>query len=343
MKRLLVTGLACFTGVLALTGCNGSTVNTAADDTSSSGAAANEEKIKIVTSIFPEYDWVKNILGDRAEEFDVTLLCDNGTDMHSYQPSVEDITKISDSDLFIYTGGGSDEWIDDALKNAGNTGLSSLNLLDVLGDRLQEEEHTVETEEEHEAHSHDDHDTEYDEHIWLSLKNAEILCETIADAVKNTDPENAAQYSANAEAYSVRLKELDKKYEEAVASSANKTLLFADRFPFLYMTNDYGIDHFAAFNGCEAETEASFDTIIFLAGKTDELGLKNVMVIDGGDRRLAETVISNTSNKDQSILELDSMQSVTKQDIENGLSYLSVMEKNLAVLEDALGSPQQAQ
>ena len=337
MKRIFISGLACLTGFFTLAGCSGTVSNDISDSTSTSDIAVKDEKIKIVTAIFPEYDWVNNIIGERSDNFEVTLLCDNGTDMHSYQPSVEDITKISDSDLFIYTGGESDEWIADALKNTDDS-FKSLNLLEVLGDKLQEEEHIGVAETGHEDHDHDHQDTEYDEHIWLSLKNAETLCGNISEAIKQTDPDNAAIYDENAKAYVNQLEQLDRKYKETVEGSAIKTLLFADRFPFLYMTKDYGIDHYAAFNGCEAETEASFETIIFLSGKIEELDLKNVMVIEGSDKRLAETVISNTKNKDQSILELDSMQSVTKQDIESGMSYLSVMEENLKTLGEALGS-----
>ncbi|MBQ7255866.1 MAG: zinc ABC transporter substrate-binding protein [Oscillospiraceae bacterium] len=301
------------------------------------------DKIQIVTTIFPEYDWVLNILGENPANADVTMLLDTGVDLHSFQPTAEDILKISSCDLFLYVGGESDEWVDDALQEAANKDMLVISLLDVLGDAAKEEE-LVEgmQEEEHdhehegEDHDHEEEEEEYDEHVWLSLRNAAALVERISQAIEKLDPENADFYKKNTAAYAEQLNALDAAYRAAVTSASFDTLLFGDRFPFRYLADDYGLSYYAAFVGCSAETEASFETISFLSQKVDELSLPAVMTIEGTDRRIAETIVQNTQTKDQKILTLDSMQATTAQDAESGTTYLSVMEKNLSVLKDAL-------
>ena len=297
--------------------------------------AAASNKLQIVTTIFPEYDWVMNVLGDKANDVEVTMLLDNGVDLHSYQPTAEDIMKISRCDLFIYVGGESDEWVEDALKEATNRDMCVIDLLDVLGDSVKEEE-VVEGMQEEEHHHEDEEEVEYDEHVWLSLKNAAMLTESISNALQVIDKDNAEIYKANADSYISRLNELDKKYQDTVSSSSKTTLLFGDRFPFRYMTDDYGLSYYAAFVGCSAETEASFETISFLAGKVDELSLNAVMTIEDSDHRIAETIVQNTTSKDQKILTMDSMQATTSKDVLGGVTYLGIMEANLNALSEAL-------
>ena len=296
---------------------------------------ASNEKLQIVTTIFPEYDWVMNVLGDEADNADVTMLLDTGVDLHSFQPTADDIMKVATCDLFIYVGGESDEWVEDAIAEAVNPDMVVINLLDVLGDTVVEEE-LVEGMEGEEEEAEEEEGPEYDEHVWLSLRNAAVLTQYIADQLEEIDPEHEETYEANAAAYIDELNELDSEYEAAVAEGATDTLLFGDRFPFRYMTEDYGLNYYAAFIGCSAETEASFETIMFLAGKVDELGLSSVMAIEGTDHRIAETIIQNTAAHDQQILTLDSMQSVTAQDVNNGASYIGIMRSNLDVLRQAL-------
>ncbi len=191
-------------------------------------------------------------------------------------------------------------------------------------------------------HDHHDHDHEHeeeeetDEHVWLSLRNAQLLCKTIAEKLVEIDADNAVKYQANAEAYTAKLAELDKAYEEAVNAAAYKTVLFGDRFPFRYLVDDYGLTYYAAFSGCSAESEASFQTILFLAQKMDELSLPAVLTIEHPSTRIAQTVVSTSQAKDAKILAMDSMQSTTAQDVQNGVTYLSVMENNLSILKDAL-------
>ena len=291
-------------------------------------------KLSIVTTIFPEYDWVKQILGEQAENAEVTLLLDNGVDLHSYQPTADDIVTIGACDLFVYVGGESDEWVEDVLAQATNKDMIVVNLLDVLGDVVKEEE--LVDGMEHEEHEEESSEHEYDEHVWLSLRNAEIICETISEKLCVLDPENADTYSANAEVYCQKLRALDAAYSEAISGASMNTLLFADRFPFRYLTDDYGIEYYAAFSGCSAESEASFDTIVFLAGKVDELGLSSVITLKGSDTDIAQTIISTSTGKNAQILMLDSMQTTTAKDADDGTTYLSVMENNLEVLKEAL-------
>ncbi|MBT9766407.1 metal ABC transporter substrate-binding protein [Clostridium sp. MCC345] len=341
MKKITALLLALFMLVGALAGCGKQ------NDTNQT------DKLSIVTTIFPEYDWVREILGDKADNAEITMLLDNGVDLHSYQPTADDIVKISDCDLFIYVGGESDEWVEDALRNAANGNMKVINLLEVLGDSvkteeivegMQEEEHEHEDAEEHEhedAHAHEDaeeheHEEETDEHVWLSLKNAKMLVRVISKALQELDPNNKDIYAANADAYVKKLSALDAEYQTAVDAASNKTILFGDRFPFRYLVDDYGLRYYAAFVGCSTETEAGFETISFLAKRVDELKLPCVLTIEGAQHKIAETIVRNTTAKNQRVLTMDSMQSTTSKDVKNGTTYLSVMEKNLSVLKEAL-------
>ena len=473
---------------------------------------AKSEKIKIVTTIFPEYDWTKEILGDNLNNAELTLLIGNGVDLHSYQPSIKDMAKISTADIFIYVGGESDKWVNDALKSAKNKNMKVINLMETLGDKVKSEELKEGMQEAAHEHSHshsseihlddikdrslseftgewkslypvlingklgeyvehqakdmgksekemfkeisdkwncglklvkvngdkitltyddgktvsgkysyagyaikkndegkisnvrykfeskdagvpkyvmfNDHDfeptkdvkhfhfyygnnnfeefmnskvnsyfvdsklsdhacedlllghnheaeEENDEHVWLSVRNAKILCKKIADTLCQTDSANAAKYRANYASYSAKLEQLDSKIADAVKNISKKTLVFADRFPFRYFVEDYGLDYFAAFAGCSAETEASFETVIFLAKKIDELGLNAIFKIEGSDGKIAQTVVQNSKNKNAKIFTLDSMQSVTLKQISSGASYLKLMEENLKIIEEA--------
>lgn len=507
MKKYLSIILMAVMALVCLSACSNKTTN--AGKTSADGVA-EDKQLHIVTTIFPEYDWVKEILGDQVSNAEITMLLDNGVDLHSYQPTAEDIMKISNSDLFIYVGGESDEWVEGALQGAVNKDMKVINLMDVLSDTVKAEEAMpgMQAEEDHDhGYSHfadsdvrdrslsdwagdwqsvylyledgtldgvmerkaesgdktaeeyrtyyekgyktedenivingedntikfvkngvsaeavyqykgyqiydyesgsrgvryffeatsgdgdapkyvqfSDHgiapgkaehfhiyfgndgfdalseemenwptyypsdmtgdeiademleheEKEYDEHVWLSLKNAKVLCTAIADEVSELNPDNAELYKKNLDAYVEKLSNLDKEYQQTVDTSERNTLLFGDRFPFRYLVDDYGLSYYAAFAGCSAETEASFETITFLAGKVDELGLHNALTIEKSDQKIAQTIIKNTKEKNQKILTMDSMQSTTSENVSDGATYLSIMENNLEILKEAL-------
>ena len=326
----------------------------------------NSNKISIVCTTFPQYDWVKNILGEEAERFYVTLLLDNGVDMHSYQPAVKDIATAGSSDLFIYVCGESDTWVEDALKEAKNKDLKAINLMETLDNFVKEEEVVEGMQEERKSlgHSHEksskekqeqtqkeshensqeingqkeaaDEEPEYDEHIWLSIRNAEIMVKNIEKAIEQLDSDNAKVYQNNAENYVKKLDTLDKQYSNTIQNAKYKAILFGDRFPFRYMADDYDLKYYAAFAGCSAETMAGFETVTFLAKKADELRLPVILTIENSDGRIAEAVKSNTTKKNQKILAMNSLQSVTKEQIADGITYLQVMQENLSVLSEAL-------
>ena len=490
-------------------------VNTAEETVDKSDETISEP-FSVVCTIFPEYDWVKEILGDHAENVELTYLLDSGVDLHSFQPTADDIMKISTCDLFIYVGGESDEWVEDALDEATNKDMKVINLMDILGDSakveelkegMQDDEHDhnhekkevtedrtladyegewqsvypfmndkfkeetvsymaeaegfddedeawdffykgnetdvryvnikgnniefvkedgsktsgkyeydgfysdcwgetsiryqfkntdssseapkyvqfddhlnystkaehfhiycgdngtemldikynwptyypadIKSEDEmiHEflkhyitdegEDEHEDGEEEYDEHVWLSLKNAKVLCAEIENNIAAIDPANSADYKANLDSYVAKLSELDNSFQTLVDSSSVKTLVFGDRFPFRYFVDDYGLDYYAAFIGCSAETEASFQTIAFLADKVAELDCKTIFTLENSSKDIANTIIS-ASGKSVDIAELNSLQSVSKDDISSGATYLSLMQKNYDVLSAVL-------
>ena len=323
MKKLISGLCVMVLAVSMLTGCG-------------TDASKDNGKISIVTTIFPEYDWVREITKGN-ENVEITMLLDKGVDLHSFQPTADDIVKVSSCDMFIYVGGESDEWVEDALKGATNKDMVVINLLDVLGDSVKEEELVEGMEgEEEEEESEEEEGPEYDEHVWLSLKNAEVLCQYISDELCKIDPDNKETYETNVKAYIAQLDTLDKEYEAAISNASVKTVLFGDRFPFRYLVDDYGLDYYAAFVGCSAESEASFETIKFLADKTDELGLNAILQIESADGKIAQTIKDTTKTKSQQILTMDSMQSVTSKDVSAGATYLGIMQENLSVLSQAI-------
>lgn len=355
MKKVAFIAILFFALAFMLTACN----------TESGKKDSAPKKISVVATIYPQYDWLKNVIGERADAVDLKLLIKNGTDLHSYKPSAQDIATIAKADLVVYVGGESDEWIEKALEATPKEGRIALNLMKALGDRVKEEEvvegmqveehhheHGEEAEEhEHEHHEHDkvtepaeatsEHhhheEVENDEHIWLSLKNAWILVNALAQSLSKVDSANSSIYTANAVLYNAKLWEMDKEFATAVSDASQKTVLFGDRFPFRYLVDDYGIKYYAAFVGCSAESEASFETVTFLAGKMDSLQLPAIFTIDGSNGKIARAILEASKNsKNAQVLTLNSMQSVTDEQIKAGVDYLSIMRDNLEVLKKAL-------
>ena len=289
--------------------------------------AKNNSKLKVVGIIFPEYDWVREITKD-VDNIDLTLVVDKTIDLHSFQPSMDDIVAITSADLLIYSGGESEEWIIDALESKRNDSMVVLNLLEILGDNARLEE-TIEGMESSEE------ELEYDEHVWLSLKNASLFVNSIKDALISLDSNNKDKYIANANSYIEKLNKLDSEYKAVIQEGNTKTLLFGDRFPFLYFVKDYGLSYYAAFKGCSAQSEASFETIVYLAKKVDELNLSVILTIEGNNSSIAETIKNNTRDKNQKILALNSIQSISL-DLASTTSYLKIMEENLSIIQEAV-------
>lgn len=287
--------------------------------------------LSIVCTTFPQYDYLKNILGgDEA----LTLLLDDGADLHSYEPTAQDIIKIGGADLFVYVGGSSDKWVESVLKSANNPELKTVALMDLVN--TYEEEYVAGMEHSHSHEQSEAHDGDHsgeDEHIWLSIKNAVTITQKLCVSVCEIDPTNSEKYKANAENYIVQLNTLDAEYQTVVDNAKRNVLLFADRFPFRYLIEDYKLTYHAAFAGCSSESEASFETLAYLIDKTNELSLPAVLIIDNSEGSLAETVSSESGAK---ILSLNSCQSVSMADINQGTNYLDIMKSNLEILTEAL-------
>lgn len=363
MSKKINIFLACLLALVLLSACNSNKAPEKTQEPQAESIPASEADsiqkdgaIKVVTNIFPAYDWVKNIA--EGTDVEVVNLTDKGVSLHNYEPSASDIEEIANSNLFLYVGGESDEWAPDAAKQAKNAKV--LNMLEILGDTVKEEEvkegmehdhdHDHEHEDadhdhDHDDHDHDDHDhdhddhdhdhdePEYDEHVWLSVKNAKTISKAVADALAEIDPKNADKFKANYEAYAAKLDTLDAEFMAARKDAKLDTILVADRFPFRYLVSDLDLDYYAAFVGCSAESEASFETISFLAQKLDELGLKHIIKLMGSDGKIADTVKNSSKAKDQDILEMTSMENVGSKD---GKSYLDYMQMNLDALKKAL-------
>lgn len=346
MKKIAAFAMLVLAAALTFTACSAE----------KSEKTPAQKKVSIVATIYPQYDWLKNVLGNHLDAVNLKLLIKNGTDLHSYKPSAQDIAAIASADMVVYVGGESDEWIEKALSATPKAGRVQVNLMEALGDRVKEEEvvegmehehhheHSEEAEEhEHHEHAeaHEDHEhaeeAENDEHIWLSLKNAEILVMNLADAISKVDTANATEYHMNAALYIAKISALDAQYRAATDSATLKTILFGDRFPFRYLVDDYGIKYFAAFVGCSAESEASFETVAFLAGKMDSLALPAIFTIDGSNGKIARAILeASKKSKDTPVLSLNSMQSVTDAQMQSGIDYLSIMQSNLEVLKKAI-------
>lgn len=325
-----------------------------------------DDEISVVTNIYPSYDWVKEI----AKDTNVTVknLTDNGINLHNFEPSAEDITSIKNANLFVYVCGESDEWAPDAIKESPN--VTAINMMEVLKDNIKpeevvegmededhdhdhdedddeddhdeddhdedehdEDEHDEDENEHHEHHHHHDDEVEMDEHVWLSLKNAKLVCNEICENLKKLSPKYADKFDENLKAFVEKLDALDKKYSEELSNQKFDTVLFGDRFPFRYLVDDYNLKYYAAFVGCSQESEASFETIVFLANKVDELGLNSIFTLSDSDHKIAETIKENTKTKTQEIRVLNSLESVSSSD---NTSYLEIMEENLDALKAGL-------
>lgn len=304
----------------------------------------NKKKISVVSTIFPSYDFTREIAGDKA---DVTMLLPPGSESHSFEPTPQDIIKIQNCNIFIYVGGESDQWAKDVLESMDTSKMKIITLMDCVQvfeeeivEGMEEEEHTDgeehtddhETDEEH-AEDYVGEEPEYDEHVWTSPKNAKLIVQKISDVLCQADTANAAIYQENTGDYLTKLDELDSKFQDAVDNGKRKTIVFGDRFPFRYFADAYGLEYYAAFPGCSTETEASAATVKFLIDKINTEKIPVVFHIELSNEKMADTISEATGAK---VLLLHACHNISKSDFEKGKNYIDLMTGNVEVLKEAL-------
>lgn len=282
---------------------------------------------KVVSSTFSAYDFSKNIL-DGVDGYDVSYLTTSGTDLHSFVPTTKDIVNLATADLVIYIGGPSDEWIEDAIKNKVNPNQKVICLMELLKDSIVEEEFIegmTEEEEEEEG-------IEYDEHVWMSLDNASVIAKEISLKLSEIDPSNKPSFDKNLEKYVSKLDTLRADFEKGIKEGTKDTVIVCDRFPFRYLFDEFDLKYYAAFPGCSAESEAGFDTVVFLSNKISQLNVDYVCVLENSPGEISKVVLDSSDKKDVGVLSLNSLQSVSMADVDSGASYLGIMRDNLETL-----------
>lgn len=339
---------------MMLTGCGMSGQQTEQNGGKEQNKVENE-KISVVATIFPQYDFVRQIAGENVE---LKMLLKPGEETHSYEPTPQDIIAIQNSDLFIYVGGENDAWVEDILESMPDNGRKTLKLVDCVDtveeehvegmkeerghdhdeDDAEHEEHEVEHEEDeadHEEHGQEETHSvhEIDEHVWTSPLNAVKIVEQIKEELCEIDSENAPDYEENAEAYIAQLKELDREFQDVVDHSKRKLMIFGDRFPFRYFAEAYGLDYYAAFSGCASDTEPSAATMAFLINKVQDENIKTVLKMELSNENIAKA-IAEATNAD--VKEFYSCHNLTAEQFADGETYLSLMEKNVETLREVL-------
>lgn len=296
----------------------------------------SDGKISIVTTIFPYYDFVRQLAGDKA---DIRLLLSPGSDPHSYEPTPSDIVAIENCDLFIYNGGESDEWVDGVLSSIENKNVKVMKMMEYVTlrheqsmDHNHEHAEHEDMDDNDEGHDHEEGE-EYDEHIWTSIRNAERMSASIADELISLDSKNSDYYNEKKADYISSLDSLDKKFTEVANNKKRDTLVFGDRFPFLYFVSDYNLGYECAFPGCSHETEPSTAVVSHLIDFTRENNIPVVFYLELSSGKIAQIISEDSSAK---IMQFSSCHNVTKEDFENGATYISVMEQNLEALKEAL-------
>ena len=324
------------------------------------GCAAQEPdqtgdgKMKIVTTIFPPYDFARAVIGS-GETADIKMLLSPGEEVHSYEPTPLDIREIQACDLFIYVGGENDVWVERILENMGGERPQTLSLLEVTDTLAEEivegmmeergghdheaEEHDHETEDHDNGHVHsgDSSEAEHeeaDEHVWTSPVKAAEITEAIARKIAQIDPEHAETYLKNAKAYEEQILELDAQYRQIAENAARKTIVFGDRFPIRYFAEEYGLDYFAAFPGCSSEAEPSASTLAFLIDKVKEEEIPVVFTIEFSNGNIARAICESTGAEQR---RFETCHNVTKEQMDSGATYVSLMTGNLESVREALG------
>lgn len=294
---------------------------------SPSPSAGDDNKLKIVTTIFPQYDFARQIGGDKIS---LQMLVTPGGESHSYEPTPRDIIAVNNCDIFICSGGESDVWSNVILKSVNTENKIVIQLMDCV-EAVEEE--ITEGMTEKPTFGDNEEEPEYDEHVWTSIKNAKKISEAIAAAMCGKDKENAELYTDNLNEYIKQLDALDKSYEETVSASENKTLIFGDRFPFRYLFDDYGLKYYAAFPGCSTDSDVSAKNMLFLINKVRENDLSTVYYIEFSARKIADTIADETGAEP---LLFHSCHTVSKADFENGVTYIDLMTQNLENLKRGL-------
>lgn len=295
---------------------------------------AQENKLVIIATNFPAFDFAREIAGDKA---DVSMLLPPGAEAHSYEPSPRDIVAVSEADLLIYNGGHGDFWVDGILASFGDKAPDSLAMMDCVDTVSEEvvegmeEEPEIHHHEENEAHEEEEEDL--DEHVWTSPLNVAGIAEAIAGRLTQLDPENTGYYQNRLDDYTGQLRNLDLDFREMIKNAKRKTIVLGDRFPMRYFTREYGLDYYAAFPGCSAQTEPSARTLAFLMDKIREENIPVVFFIEFSSRRSSSIIASETGAVP---LLLHSAHNVSQADLDRGMTYLTIMRENLNNLEEAL-------
>lgn len=290
---------------------------------------AEEGKLRVVTTLFPYYDFARAIAGDKA---DVTLLLSPGREAHSFEPTPLAALTIADADVFLCSGGEDEAWVTDMLDAVGENIGTVKKLLEVTPPEGEPHHHGHEYEHDHE-HEHADGGIEYDEHVWTSVENAAALCRAVGETLAAADEENAETYLANCEAYCAALSTLDEEFEALRRAAVRDTLVFADRFPFYHFCEQYELHHVAAFHGCATDTEPSLGVLKALIDEVEHEGVPVVYVVDLGSEKIAE-VVSECSGA--AIERLYSGQTVSRADFDAGVTYLDLLRRNLEALKEGL-------
>lgn len=297
-----------------------------------SAPAEQEEGLSVVATIFPQYDFARQVMGG---DDNLTMLLRPGQEVHSYEPTPQDIIAIQNCDLFIYVGGESDAWIEDVLDGMDTSNMVILSLMDVVDPLEEDTENVLENPEEHD-HQEDGthlHEEEYDEHVWTSPKNAMLITQAICDALCEIDPDNAGQYQANTADYLTQLEALDAAFREVIGDAQRDTLFFGDRFPLLYFVREYGLNYYAAFPGCASETEPSAATVAKLIDLVREEAAPVVYQIELSNGNIARSIADSSGARVETFY---TCHNITRDDFNAGETYLSLMQRNVDSLKEAL-------
>ncbi|MGX4601217.1 metal ABC transporter substrate-binding protein [Faecalimicrobium sp. JNUCC 81] len=339
MKKITVIVLSTILMISSiLTGCT----NTKNKEDYKNKTILKKDKLNIVTTLFPQYDFAKQIAGDKG---DVKLLLSPGQDSHSFEPTPEDIITIQNADVFIYNGGEAEAWIDKVIDSIDTKKVNTIKMMDYVKAVKEEEVEGMEPEDEHDhekealeqkgENNNQDHEDEeeYDEHIWTSPKNAIRMVEGIKDTLVKVNNVNSKDYNTNYEKYIKELEKLDKSLTDTVSKAKRKMLVFGDKFPFRYLVDDYGLTYRAAFNGCSTQTEPSIETVTYLINKVKENKIPAIYHIEMSNKKIAKTISEETGAK---VLLLHSAHNVTKEEFNKGITYIDIMNNNITNLKEGL-------